>query len=134
MVRNVLGLTVGMTFPDANGVVRGVAGTVPGLGDTMLALREDPVRAGAAAGFDPIAFRVGTGGLTAWANHLDKLGINHTPPITALGIVPVIARRKTENGSGLGTKRWPPNDPSPGSTPSNACAPATNAAPTSTKP
>ena len=31
---------------------------------------------------------------------------SHRAKVRALGITPVIARRRTANGSGLGTKRW----------------------------
>jgi transposase len=31
---------------------------------------------------------------------------SHRVRVRALGVTPVIARRKTANGSGLGTKRW----------------------------
>lgn len=79
----VLGFTVVMEFA-GDGVVRGVGGTVDGLGDTMLALREDKGAAEALSGFDPIALRVpGRDCLRAWADHLDELGVPHTPPVQA---------------------------------------------------
>ena len=48
----VFGLTLIYEFPDDDGVVRGVAYTAPGLGDTAVALRERPDVAGL-SGFDP---------------------------------------------------------------------------------
>ena len=42
----VFGFTVALEFPDHEGVVRGVAGSLPGLGDTSISLRENrPVAA-----------------------------------------------------------------------------------------
>ena len=41
-------------FPDADGVVRGVLFTVPGLIDSGLALRENAEVAHGIAGFDPL--------------------------------------------------------------------------------
>jgi hypothetical protein len=73
-----------MEFPEADGVVRGVAGTVPGLGDTQLTLRVDPEAAHGCAGFDPVSFAVdGHADIEAWAAHLDGLGIGHSPVIEA---------------------------------------------------
>jgi len=47
------------------------------------------------------------------------------PPIRHLararGVTPLIARRGTEHGSGLGTIRWPWNAPSPDSRTSADC-------------
>jgi catechol 2,3-dioxygenase-like lactoylglutathione lyase family enzyme len=80
----VFGFTVTMEFPEADGVVRGVAGTVPGLGDTQLTLRVNPEAAHGCAGFDPVSFAVdGHAEIEAWAAHLDGLGIGHSPVIEA---------------------------------------------------
>jgi catechol 2,3-dioxygenase-like lactoylglutathione lyase family enzyme len=80
----VFGFTVTMEFPEADGVVRGVAGTVPGLGDTQLTLRVNPEAAHGCAGFDPVSFAVdGRADIEAWAAHLDGLGIGHSPVIEA---------------------------------------------------
>ncbi|KAB2386134.1 VOC family protein [Actinomadura montaniterrae] len=80
----VLGFTVEMEFPDADGAVRGVAGRVPGLGPTLLALRVHPAAAEGCAGFDPVSFAVtGQADIEAWAAHLDGLGIDHSPVIEA---------------------------------------------------
>jgi catechol 2,3-dioxygenase-like lactoylglutathione lyase family enzyme len=80
----VFGFTVIMEFPEADGVVHGVAGTVPGLGDTQLTLRVNPEAAHGCAGFDPVSFAVdGHADIEAWAAHLDGLGIGHSPVIEA---------------------------------------------------
>jgi hypothetical protein len=73
-----------MDFPDADATVLGVAGTVPGLGDTQLTLRVNPVAAIGCAGFDPVSFAVdGEADIRAWAAHLDTLGVAHSPVIEA---------------------------------------------------
>lgn len=80
----VLGLTVTIEFPDEDGVVRGVGGTVPGLGDTMLALRQNPVAAAGCRNFDPVSFGVDDrASVEAWAAHLDTQGVGHSPVIDA---------------------------------------------------
>lgn len=80
----VFGLRAAYEFSDDDGVVRGVAGTVPGLGDTMLALRENLEIAHGCKGFDPIGFALeGREDVEAWMSHLDRLGIAHSPLIEA---------------------------------------------------
>jgi catechol 2,3-dioxygenase-like lactoylglutathione lyase family enzyme len=80
----VFGLSVTIEFPDADGVVRGLGGEVPGLGDTLLTLRVNPKAAEGCQGFDPVSFAVGDHcDITAWAAHLDELGIAHSPVIEA---------------------------------------------------
>lgn len=54
----VFGFRVTWEFPDEEGVARGVAGEVPGFGDTILALRENPQAARGSKGFDPVGFAV----------------------------------------------------------------------------
>ncbi|MDI2131432.1 VOC family protein [Yinghuangia seranimata] len=82
--RDVFGLTVVMEFPDEGGVPRGVAATVPGLGETMFALRENPDAAAGCKGFDPVSFAVrDRADVEAWAAHLDTLGVPHSPVIEA---------------------------------------------------
>jgi catechol 2,3-dioxygenase-like lactoylglutathione lyase family enzyme len=82
--RQLFGFEVTLEFPDADGVVRGVAGTVPGLEPTWLALREDPAAATGLAGFNPVVWGVpDRPDLQDWANHLDALGIVHSPQIEA---------------------------------------------------
>jgi catechol 2,3-dioxygenase-like lactoylglutathione lyase family enzyme/uncharacterized protein (DUF1330 family) len=62
------------------GVLRGVALHHPEA-DIGLALREDPVRAGALAGFDSVCLAVGTrADLDAVLTRLDEAGIAHTAP------------------------------------------------------
>jgi catechol 2,3-dioxygenase-like lactoylglutathione lyase family enzyme len=80
----VFGFEVTMEFPDDDGVVRGVAGTMPGLGATMVGLREHPVAAAGCVGFDPVGFAVDEASdLEAWIEHLDRHGIDHSPLIEA---------------------------------------------------
>jgi catechol 2,3-dioxygenase-like lactoylglutathione lyase family enzyme len=80
----VFGFRVIVEFPDGDGVVRGVAGEVPGLGDTQLALRVNPKAAEGCRGYDPVSFAVqGRADVEAWAAHLDGLGIAHSPVIEA---------------------------------------------------
>ncbi|MGE3289057.1 MAG: VOC family protein [Pseudonocardia sp.] len=65
-------------FADDDGVVRGVAYEVPGLGDTGLALRERPDVAGI-SGFDPVIFAIdGPAAVTAWTRRLTDAGVDHT--------------------------------------------------------
>ncbi|MFI9592819.1 VOC family protein [Nonomuraea sp. NPDC052265] len=75
--RRVLGLRVAIEFVE-DGVLRGVA-----LSDAeqtmMIALREEPERAGGWSGFDPVALAVPTlEALHAWSDHLDALGVGHS--------------------------------------------------------
>ncbi|MFG2779662.1 VOC family protein [Streptomyces prunicolor] len=80
----VLGFKVTHEFPDADGVVRGVAGEVPGLGDSMLCLRVNPQAAQGCRGFDPVSFAVpDRADIEAWAARLDTLGVPHSPVIEA---------------------------------------------------
>src|SRR5712672_3381345 len=80
----VFGFAVTTKFPEADGVVLGVAGTVPGLGETQLTLRANPEAAHGCAGFDPVSFAVdGHADIEAWGAHLDGLGIAHSPVIEA---------------------------------------------------
>ena len=72
-------LTVLLEFPDSDGVVRGVA--YQPVGGVSLALREDPDRAVALAGYDLIAFAVEPAtGIEAWVAELDSRGIEHSDP------------------------------------------------------
>ena len=56
----------------------------------------------------------------------------HRHELRARGIRPLVAKRNTPHGSGLGSRVGSSNAPSPGYTNTAASAPATNAAPTST--
>ncbi|GIH02630.1 glyoxalase [Rhizocola hellebori] len=80
----VFGFTVTMEFPDDDGVVRGVAGTVPGLGRTELTLRVNEQAAHGCKGFDPVSFGVDDrADIERWVAHLDALGLEHSPIIDA---------------------------------------------------
>ncbi len=75
----VLGLRVLVDFPDEDGVVRGLAGLLPGPPPVAVALREHPTAAAGAAGFDPVSFAVtDRDAAMAWAEHLDHLGVEHS--------------------------------------------------------
>jgi catechol 2,3-dioxygenase-like lactoylglutathione lyase family enzyme len=78
----VLGVERRLEFTDDDGTVRGIA--YQPLGDFSLALREDPERARALAGFDPFAALVPTrADLEDLVAHLDRLGVGHGPIVTA---------------------------------------------------
>lgn len=82
--RQVFGLRPTMQFPEADGVVRGFAGEVPGLGNTLVALRVNPAAAEGSRGFDPVSFAVGSrDDLEDWVKHLDSLGVEHSPIVEA---------------------------------------------------
>ena len=77
----VLGLQVLVDFPDADGVVRGLAGLLPDVQPPLaIALRENSSAAVGSKGFDPVSFAIADReAADAWAQHLDALGIEHTP-------------------------------------------------------
>lgn len=76
-------------FPDDDGVVRGVAYEVPGLGDTGLALRERPDVAGI-SGFDPVIFALdGPAAVEAWTRRLADAGVAHSVREGTIGRVVV---------------------------------------------
>jgi catechol 2,3-dioxygenase-like lactoylglutathione lyase family enzyme len=77
----VLGVQVLVDFPDADGVVRGLAGLLPGVQPPFgVALRENPDAAIGNKGFDPVSFAIADReAADAWAERLDALGIEHTP-------------------------------------------------------
>jgi catechol 2,3-dioxygenase-like lactoylglutathione lyase family enzyme len=80
----VFGLRVTIEFPDADGVVRGLGGEVPGLGDTLLTLRVNPPAAEGCAGFDPVSFGVrDRDHIEEWVTHLDSHGVRHSTVIDA---------------------------------------------------
>ncbi|MEV4536492.1 VOC family protein [Asanoa sp. NPDC049518] len=82
--REVFGLRPTLEFPEADGVVRGCAGEIPGLSATLVAFRVNPVAAEGNRGFDPVSFAVRTrDDLQGWAEHLDSLDIKHSPLIEA---------------------------------------------------
>ena len=79
---SLLGLQAELEFRDDDGTVRGVA-YLP-IGGFRLALREDPTRADALTGWDPVALAVSTrDDLDTIAVELDARGIEHGPIIEA---------------------------------------------------
>jgi catechol-2,3-dioxygenase len=77
----VLGLRIEIEFVE-DGVLRGLA-LADASGRLRLALRLDPVRAAALAGFDPIALEVPKrDDVEAWRGRLDDLGQPHGGVIT----------------------------------------------------
>ncbi len=79
--RQVLGLEVVIEFTE-DGELRGVALDTPA-GTTPIALRHDPERAAALAGFDLVALGVPTrDGVHAWADHLASIGQQHGGIVT----------------------------------------------------
>ena len=79
----VFGTRVELEFhDDADGPVRGVA--FEPVGGVVITLREHPAGAGALAGFDPVSFAIADRGAAAqWIEHLDVLGVEHSPVIDA---------------------------------------------------
>jgi catechol 2,3-dioxygenase-like lactoylglutathione lyase family enzyme len=76
----VFGFTVALEFPDHEGVVRGVAGSLPGLGDTSISLRENRPVAAALAGYDILHLSVASRDeLENWVAKLDRLTVEHSP-------------------------------------------------------
>lgn len=74
----VLAYNVELEFPDQDGVVRGVAGRLPGAG-VPVALRQNPQAAAGNAGFDPVSFAIADRtAAEAWAAHFDALGVGHS--------------------------------------------------------
>lgn len=79
---DVYGLREEIEWPDDDGTVRGV--TFSGLGTVLLALRQDVDAATATRDFGIFNVRVAEGrDLSTCADHLDGLGVPHTPPIPA---------------------------------------------------
>ena len=78
---SVLGLRVEIEFVE-DGVLRGLA-LADATGRVRLALRLDPARAAALAGFDPIAVEVPKReDVEAWLDRLDDLGQSHGGVVT----------------------------------------------------
>ena len=78
----VLGLHEQMEWPDAQGIVRGVA--MEGLGDVLLALREDAAAAVATRHFGFLNVAVPEEqDLVTCVEHLDRLGVRHTGTVAA---------------------------------------------------
>ncbi|THJ28293.1 VOC family protein [Candidatus Frankia alpina] len=77
----VLGLEVAIEFTE-DGELRGVALKAPD-GTTQIALRYDPTRAAALAGFDLVALGVPTrDGVHAWVDHLAAIDQKHGGLVT----------------------------------------------------
>lgn len=79
--RRVFGLAVWLEFPDADGVVRGVAGDLPGC-DSGLALRETS-EAHSQPGLELVLGVADRAAIEDWAAQLDTLGVPHSPVIDA---------------------------------------------------
>jgi len=80
--QRVLGLEVAIEFTE-DGELRGVALKAPDGSSTPVALRLDPERAAALAGFDLVALGVPTrDGVHAWADHLAAIGQQHGGIVT----------------------------------------------------
>jgi catechol 2,3-dioxygenase-like lactoylglutathione lyase family enzyme len=80
----VFGFQVTWEFADADGVVRGVGGDVPGMEPVGLCFRVNPEAAAGCRDFDPVSFGVDDREhVEEWAAHLDALGIGHSPVIEA---------------------------------------------------
>ncbi|NEA31364.1 VOC family protein [Streptomyces sp. SID13031] len=78
-------LTQLFEFPDEDGVVRGVAYELAGLGDSGFALRERPDIAGL-SGFDPVLFGIkDKEAADAWQDHLTDLGIKYELVLATIG-------------------------------------------------
>jgi catechol-2,3-dioxygenase len=79
----VFGFRATIEFADADGVVRGVHGELPGIGE-VLALREDPEAARGLGAFAVANFAVADrSALEDWVAHLDALGVGHGPVVDA---------------------------------------------------
>ena len=80
----VFGFRTTLEFPEGDGVVRGVAGEMAGLGRVQVTFRVNPAAAEGCRGFDPISWGVeDKADIERWAAHLDELGIDHSPVIEA---------------------------------------------------
>ena len=74
----VLAYTIEREFPDADGVVCGVGGRLPGA-DVPVALRQNARAAAGNAGFDPVSFAIADRvAAVAWTAHFDALGVRHS--------------------------------------------------------
>jgi catechol 2,3-dioxygenase-like lactoylglutathione lyase family enzyme len=80
--RRVFGFEPELEFPDGTGVVRGVAGPLPGCGGVGIGLRETE-DAHSQPGLELLLGVADHAGITGWAEHLDALGVPHSPVIDA---------------------------------------------------
>ena len=79
----VLGFRTTVEFRDPEGVLVGVHGELPGLGQ-VLALRQDAEAAKGLGAFAIANFEVADRGvLESWVAHLDELGVSHGPIVDA---------------------------------------------------
>ena len=106
----VFGFTVALEFPDHEGVVRGVAGSLPGLGDTSISLRENRPVAAALAGYDILHLSVASRDeLENWAAKLDRLTVEHSPisDATSHWLLSVVDPDRLKSGCTRGNPtRW----------------------------
>jgi hypothetical protein len=73
-----------MAFPEADGVVRGFAGEIPGLGPTLVAFRLNPTAVAGCRGLAPVSFAAESrDDLQRWVEHLDSLAVAHSPIVEA---------------------------------------------------
>jgi predicted enzyme related to lactoylglutathione lyase len=79
--RRVFGFAPWLEFPDDAGVLRGVAGDLPGC-EGGLALRETP-DAHSQPGLELLLGVADKRAIEEWALHLDALGVAHSPVIDA---------------------------------------------------
>jgi catechol 2,3-dioxygenase-like lactoylglutathione lyase family enzyme len=79
--RRAFGFAPWLEFPDDAGVVRGVAGDLPGC-DGGLALRETP-EAHSQPGLELLLGVADKHAIEEWVAHLDALGVPHSPVIDA---------------------------------------------------
>jgi catechol 2,3-dioxygenase-like lactoylglutathione lyase family enzyme len=79
--REVFGYRPTVEFPDANGVVVGVAGELPG-STTGLSLRANP-EAHSMVGLEVTISVADRDALEPWVEHLDVLGVGHSPIVEA---------------------------------------------------
>jgi catechol-2,3-dioxygenase len=93
-----------------SGVLMGV-GMYDPTGSVGLALRHDPVRAAALAGFDPVALRVPTpAALDAWLKRLEDLGEPHGGVITGHAGRVLVGLRDPD---GIEVRLYLPSQPEP---------------------
>ena len=81
---------------DRTGHCYAVVILIPGIAE-LIELRLDPAAAQGIAGFDPVTFGVvDNAALQQWIEHLDRLGVPHSPPIT--GYIGQVVRLSAPDG------------------------------------
>lgn len=79
----VFGAEPELEFADDDGVVRGVSFLLPG-SPAGLALRHDPAATAGFSGFNPVSWAVADRpDIERWMDHLDAVGVEHSPVIEA---------------------------------------------------